>query len=280
MPFLILFLVSWAAFWKFGDLRQWRRLLPAVLLSMVMSLTSDSVTDHYPLWTYHDTTGWMPYLAIRLIDDFGVYPVTAYLFLQYMPSPNRQVRYFMTWTLAVILLETLFVFQGWMVHKDWWSIACSYIADWLIFFLLYRFTVLFNKSGSPEEPSQSNSASNIVEVLKKHGIEIDFLAESETAEVFLLQMQPGTQISAHTHSGREISVLLQGQVEVSVGAERKVYRSGQSLIIQGQVVHSAINIDSREPALVLSILLSSGLRQKLGNHTADQLLLSTEPLRL
>jgi hypothetical protein len=45
-------------------------------------------------------------------------------------------------------------------------------------------------------------------------------------------------------------------------------------------VHSAVNNDSREVALLLSIVLSSGLQQKLRAHTLDQILLSSEPLRL
>ncbi|MBL0386160.1 cupin domain-containing protein [Tumebacillus sp. ITR2] len=278
MPFLLLFTLSWAAFWLFADLRHWRRYLPACLLASVMSLMSDSVTEHFPLWEYYDTTGLMPQLVVRLLDDFGVYPVTTYLFLQYMPAPSKQVFYYLKWTIAVILLESLFCWQDWMVHHQW-SLAYSYIADWVIFFLLHRFTLLFQKP-TAEGNRMSNPMSSVVELLKLHGLNLRFISETEDVEILMLQMEPGSEVRAHTHPAPEFAFLLQGQLEVSVGAERKVYRSGQWITIQGHVVHSAVNIDNLEPAIILSIVLSSGLRQKLRAHTMDQLLLSSEPLQL
>ncbi|PWK13801.1 CBO0543 family protein [Tumebacillus permanentifrigoris] len=277
MPFLLLFLISWLAFLLFADWKKWRMYAPVSLLAMVMSLLSDQFVQSIPLWTYQDTYGMLPATVVRFMDDIGVYPVTAYLFVQYVPRhrPASRFLYFLAWTSGVILLEKTFCIQGWMAHKSWWNLWCSYLCDWLIFYALYRFMLLLQRDVKHEKQT-----SDVVELMKQHGLYLSFLGERNHAEVMLLEVEPGSEVPAHTHSGDEFSLLLQGQLEVTVGAERQALSSGQWLNISREVVHSAVNRDAQENALVLSILLSSGLQQKLREHTVDQLLLSSEPIRL
>lgn len=281
MPFLILFLSSWTAFILFADRKRWRIYAPVSLLAMVMSLTSDHFVSSYPLWSYRDTSDVVPESIIRVLDDFGVYPVTTYLFIQYKPRLGgvRRVLYYLAWTSGVILLEKFFCLQGWMVHNLWWNLGCSYLADWLIFLLLASFAgALQGVNKMPVEAPKPKP--DLLEIFKQYGVKLDFLSEKQEADVLLLELQPGSKIGPHTHSGDEFVVVLQGQLELTMESERQVYTAGECMRIRRHVVHSAVNKDSREVALLLSIVLSSGLQQKLRAHTLDQILLSNEPLRL
>lgn len=144
-----MFLVSWTAFFLFADRSRWRSLLPACMLASLMSLTSDVLVTHYPIWSYYDLSHHKIPVWLKLLDDFGIYPVTTYLFLQNYPlaaSRLKRVRYFIYWTSFTITLELLFCLMDWMVHSQSWSLPLSYAADWMIFFVLLRFFLLVNRT--------------------------------------------------------------------------------------------------------------------------------------
>jgi hypothetical protein len=155
VPFIAIFLASWIAFLLFADRSKWRQFVPACLMAMVLSLTTDViVATNLKLWTYHDPTGWiLQDDFVHLLDDFGIYPVVTYLFLQHYPfAKNRlqQFMYFVYWTTFAIMVEYAHHIFGLMKHANGWSHLHSYIADWVLLFSLFLFYKTYNR-----EPNES-----------------------------------------------------------------------------------------------------------------------------
>lgn len=258
MPYLILFLVCWAAFFLFADRSRWRRFLPACMLAMVMSLTTDVMVTHIPIWRYYDQSHQPLTYYLKLLDDFGIYPVTTYLFLQHYPlasSRLKQVRYFIYWTTFAISLELLFCRMGWMVHSERWSLLFSYLADWLIFFLLFRFFLLLEKKSSSRSVQ---------------GLQLDFLVEQKGLEVVILTAAPGAAVPEHRHTTDEVVLLLGGALEVQVAGETSRMELQKPLHIPRGVPHCGRSIGT-EPAVVLSVLMPASLRQRLEQYSDDKI---------
>ncbi len=137
MTYLLTFIVVWFIFIRFADKKQFRTLYPTALVAMIMSLTSDIVTQFNPLWTYQDSDTHFPQLLILLLDDFGIYPVIAMLYVQRLPNTFKKwAPYTFFWTGIGIGLEYILASEGYYGLHRGWSIAWSYIADWIIFTIL------------------------------------------------------------------------------------------------------------------------------------------------
>jgi hypothetical protein len=144
MLYLATLLASWLAWLIFADKRRWRELVPVSLLSMALGFFTDAIMHHYKLWEYYDRLLAEPY--IELSFGFGIYPVVAYLFVQWLPKPSTRARlvlYWLAWTTLTISIEFLYTVTGHMTHRKWWTIAHSYAADWFILLLLYKFHRIF-----------------------------------------------------------------------------------------------------------------------------------------
>ncbi|ARU59779.1 hypothetical protein CBW65_00975 [Tumebacillus avium] len=259
MPYIILFLVAWAAFFLFADRSRWRRFLPACTLAMVMSLTTDVLVTHVPIWRYYDLSHQQLAFYLKLLDDFGIYPVTTYLFLQLFPHASsrfKQVRYFFYWTTYAITLELLFSKMGWMVYSAHWSLSFSYLADWLIYFILLRFFLLF------EQKSGSRSI---------QGLQLDFLIERGGLEIVILTAAPGALVPKHRHASDEMVVLLGGALEMQIAGEEACQMELQKpLYIPQGVLHSSRSVGT-EPAVVLCVLMPASLRRRLGQYSDDKI---------
>ncbi|GMA65314.1 hypothetical protein NZD89_07685 [Alicyclobacillus fastidiosus] len=85
MTYLLVFLGAWGCLLLFGDRKQFHRVFPSVAVGIIMSLASDIITNQYPLWTYHGNQ-FIPPVVVQLLDDFGIYPCIAHLFVQYIPK--------------------------------------------------------------------------------------------------------------------------------------------------------------------------------------------------
>jgi quercetin dioxygenase-like cupin family protein len=275
MPFIILFLASWTAFWLLADLTRWREFAPASLLAMIMSLTTDTVVRAYPLWSYDDTITHLPTVAVIILDDFGIYPVVAYLFLQYFPSRQARMagyRYFIFWTTGVILLEMLFVSQNWMTHNLWWCLPHSYIADWLIFSLLLFFYRRFQRGWPVSLPAVSSPTHtqnpSFPSYRHQNGFTVKPLAEREEIEIILVEIQPGGKVPQHLHPNPVTAMLLSGQLNMQIGDQQLSCRSGDVIKLPADLQHAVWN-KSEESAVILSILYQADLFQKL-EHCADE----------
>lgn len=274
MPFLILFALSWSAFAVFADTSRWRQFLPAAMLAMLMSFSSDVMMYSYPLWVYHDGTGLLSIVYVHLLDDWGIYPVTTYLFLQYFPaqkSLRSKMIYFVAWTTGVILLEALFCQMGWMKHQMWWSLLCSYIADWVIFYTLLSFHRLYNRPLHRDENLASPKhvpffhASTLHAQLKTNltlckdrirslGLELYPLLEQSDLKIMLFEIPIGAGVPNHFIEDDKCFLLLQGELDLVIDSTSYHLGPGQLVHIGRNKAHS-VQSTGHEPALLLSIFL-------------------------
>lgn len=127
----------WIAWLIFADKSRWREMLPTCIFASLLGSLTDVLIHYYPLWNY-DNTIWSEWS-----DDLSVYPVVVYLFLQWMPQNKKMVPmliYWLYWTSLAISIEFLHVNTGFMSYPTGeWNIFYSYLADWFLFWLFYRF---------------------------------------------------------------------------------------------------------------------------------------------
>ena len=244
MPFLTLFLLSWTAFFLWADRARWRQFLPACMLAMLMSFSSDVIVADYPLWAYHDTIWDWQRVPIVLFDDLGIYPVATYLFLQYYPAQERlrtRILYFAVWTSGVILLEFTFCRMGWMVHQLWWRLLYSYLADWTIFYILLRFSksyrlVVLPSKGLYQLPDDLH--------VQMHGA------------AYLVELQGNGTHPLHSHSTDELNIVVKGQLLIEYGNEQRLLSAGERFLMPARCLHRAHN-PAPDPALVIAIFSDS-----------------------
>ncbi|MBP1935075.1 CBO0543 family protein [Ammoniphilus resinae] len=135
MVSIILFILSWLAFLVLGDKRRVPELFPTAMFSAYLGLLTDLVMKEYELWSYHDQP--LSESVIPLFLDFGIYPVVAYLFIQFLPQTwTKRLGWIFFWSLGAILLEYAYLKFELMQHHRWWSLWISYISDWVIYVLL------------------------------------------------------------------------------------------------------------------------------------------------
>ena len=137
MFYVVWFFLVWIIWLLFADKSRWREILPVCIFAKCLSLATDVLMFYYPLWEYAG----FPFL-IHLADDFAIYPVVTYLFIQWLPN-NRSVknmlRYWLVWTTAALAIELIYVHFGYMRYHQWWNTGYSYAADWLLYWLFFKF---------------------------------------------------------------------------------------------------------------------------------------------
>lgn len=139
--FYAFFLLAWLAWFAFADKSRWRELFLVSLFALFLSTLTDALMHHHKLWEFVDGTS----ITAELIDDFGLYIVVPYLFIQRLPrrAPGPMLAYWFAWTGLAIIIEWIHIRAGVMTHHRWWTLTHSYLADWLLFWLFYRFHRLF-----------------------------------------------------------------------------------------------------------------------------------------
>jgi len=143
MFFWLRSVITWSAWLLLADKKRWRELLPLCFFASYLGVLSDILMGFYPLWEY---AGHEHQLVRIMGDDLSLYIVVPYLFIQWLPrqqSPGRMAAYWFAWTALCIAIEWIHIHTGHMVYLQWWNIGCSYLADWLLFWLFYRFYKLF-----------------------------------------------------------------------------------------------------------------------------------------
>lgn len=136
---ITVFIVSWIAFIIFADKRKFFIFSPTCYVAIILGFATDLLIVHYPLWSYPAQSCFSKCIRLYL-DDFGVYFVVTYLFLQTLPKKRSIISlifHIFLWTLPSILLEGIALMTHSMEHDLWWSIFYSYFSDWILFMLFY-----------------------------------------------------------------------------------------------------------------------------------------------
>lgn len=139
---VVVFVISWIVWLIFADKKRWRELFPVCFFASFLGCFSDTLMQFYPLWQYQ---GGHPIL-MHSCDDLGVYVVVTYLFIQWLPKKQtfrNMVVYWFVWTAAAISLEMIYSRTEMLVYRQWWSVWCSYLTDWLLFGVFYSYHRLF-----------------------------------------------------------------------------------------------------------------------------------------
>lgn len=70
--------------------------------------------------------------------------------------------------------------------------------------------------------------------------------------VSFLELEPFAHLPEHHHANEQIGVVLEGEIEYTIGAETKMCGSGTAFLIPPNIPHSAVVI-SRHPVKILDI---------------------------
>jgi len=144
MFWVIRFIIFWAAWLVFADKKRWREILPVSVFSGFIGASSDNIMHHYHLWIYESTE--TTFLA-DMTDDWSVYIVITYLFIQWLPKQQTSwpmFKYIFLWTGISILIEYIHVVTDHMSFPTWWNMHWSYFADWILFWILFQYHKIFH----------------------------------------------------------------------------------------------------------------------------------------
>ncbi|MBP1934740.1 CBO0543 family protein [Ammoniphilus resinae] len=139
MFFVTCFILSWLIWFICADKNRWREILPVSFFAGFLGSTTDTITAFLSLWEYKENG--KEALIYYLLDDFGIYIVIVYLFIQWLPENKSLwsiIRYFFYWTTISITIEIIFLITNHIEHIRW-NIWYSYVADWFLFWLFYQY---------------------------------------------------------------------------------------------------------------------------------------------
>ncbi|OCL26564.1 hypothetical protein U472_11280 [Orenia metallireducens] len=140
MFFIGRFTLVWIIWLIFADKKRWRELFPTAIFAGLLGSITDNIMDFYKLWDYNDNIIAKELLVI--FDDLGIYIVSTYLFIQWLPKEKNfknLFKYILSWTTITLSIEAIHIYTGHMYHYNFWNLGWSYLADWLLFFLFYFF---------------------------------------------------------------------------------------------------------------------------------------------
>lgn len=143
MFWAIRFVLFWIIWLVFANKKRWREILPVCFFTAFLGSTSDNLTHHFHLWEYDKSE---LNLVADLTNNWSVYVVTLYLLIQWLPK--RQTfwpisRYLFLWTGFAFIVEWIHISTGHMNYPTWWNIWWSYLADWILFGLIYQYYKIF-----------------------------------------------------------------------------------------------------------------------------------------
>lgn len=139
MFFIVRFILVWLIWIIFADKKRWREILPVCILASFCGVVSDILIEYYPYWDYSDNR--VSPLFIDLGDEFEIFPVATYLFIQWLPKKSAWIMlcYWFVWTGAAITIEYIHLITEHMEHLNGWNLWYSYIADWVLFWVFYQY---------------------------------------------------------------------------------------------------------------------------------------------
>lgn len=125
------------------DRSRWREILPVAIFASWLSYIVESImTFGIQLWSYAGHP-----LAGLTANGFGIYIIVTYLFIQWLPkqqTPLALFQYFFYWTAFAISYEWVHLYFEQIRYHRWWDLGYSYLADWLLFWIFYKYYHLFH----------------------------------------------------------------------------------------------------------------------------------------
>ncbi|MGO4890368.1 CBO0543 family protein [Anaerobacillus sp. MEB173] len=130
------FIFSWVIFALLGDKKRIPELFPTAIFSAFLGLFTDLIMVQYELWSYEDPP--LASKSVKLFLDFGIYPVVAFLFIQFIPEKlTKKIIYTAVWVVCAIIFEYFYLKYGLIKHHLWWNLWMSFFADGIIFAFIY-----------------------------------------------------------------------------------------------------------------------------------------------
>lgn len=178
MFFIGRFVIAWSLWFLIADKKRWAELLPISMLAALLGSTTDNIITHYELWKYYDES--LPELALKIMDDWGIYIVVTYLFIQFLPKKQsffNMVKYIFLWTLLSVVIEWIHLYTGHMKHDKFWNLRISYICDWILYALFYFYYKLHSRHLVNYQTKNLANLADIVIFLDKKGTLIQCFSE-------------------------------------------------------------------------------------------------------
>ena len=139
MFFIIRFIIVWIIWFIFADKKRWKELFPVAVFAGLLGSTTDNLMIYYKLWGYMDAG--LPTPILKMMDDWGIYLVVTYLFIQWLPKKKtfkNMILYWFIWTSTAVIVEVIHLETGHMEYQNFWNLGYSYISDWILFWIFYK----------------------------------------------------------------------------------------------------------------------------------------------
>ncbi|WP_134703144.1 CBO0543 family protein [Ammoniphilus sp. YIM 78166] len=144
---IVLFSTSWILFLIFADKKKIPLYISTCYTAVILAFITDLLMVTRPLWEYpvrvKEHLFW-----IEMMNAFGIYFVTTFLFLQLLPQKQtilRMTRHIFYWSTFAILIEYLALKVGFIKHQMWWNLGWSYLSDGILFTFFYAHYKWSNK---------------------------------------------------------------------------------------------------------------------------------------
>lgn len=158
------FIFDWLVWIVLADKSRWREIIPVCFFASWVSYIVEAIMLHYQLWSY---TG--HHLLALNINGFGCYIVATYLFIQWLPTDHsfkKMFIYWLYWTGFVIVFELFHVWMGELQYYKWWNTIWSYLADWFLFWVFYKYHQIFCASKA-RRPLSRTKITNLTASIRK-----------------------------------------------------------------------------------------------------------------
>ncbi|WP_052947662.1 CBO0543 family protein [Aneurinibacillus tyrosinisolvens] len=142
MFFMLRDLIAWFIWLLIADKERWREIVPVCFFAGFLGATTDNIIHHHPLWTYPSKQPLLPLLG----DDWGIYFVVTYLFIQSLPKQHTFWRislHLFIFANTGLIIEWLHVITNHMTHERWWNYGYSYFANVILYLMFYYFYKIF-----------------------------------------------------------------------------------------------------------------------------------------
>lgn len=143
MFFIVRCIIGAIIFLIVADKKRLREILPVSFFASYLAVISNHIMVYYKLWEYHHAHP----LTASFANDIICYIIIPYFFIQFLPqqkTTKKMLLYWLAWTTFAISLEFIHIYLGFMTHHKWWTFAHSYIADWILFYIFYKYYMVFN----------------------------------------------------------------------------------------------------------------------------------------
>ncbi|MTI47833.1 CBO0543 family protein [Sporosalibacterium faouarense] len=144
MFFIFRFIIVWTIWFIFADKKRWRELFTIAFFASAIGSTTDHLMHYFKFWSYKNSL--IDKFIINVIDDWGIYIVATYLFIQWYPEARKiqyKIMYWILWTTTAITIEIIHIMANQMAHYNGWTLFHSYIADWILFWVFYKIHKVF-----------------------------------------------------------------------------------------------------------------------------------------